>query len=83
MTMEAPINHTSVDIGEAKNPRGRATQSNPVYSWDVLNEPKGVCKSAPFNLLIPITPKKTNRITNNNAVFVNRVYKVKEAMIKE
>lgn len=82
VTAEAPINHKIVEIGEAKNPNGTATNNKPVYSWEVLYVPNGVIKSWPCNLLIPIIPKKENKITNNNNKFVNKVYMNKHETIK-
>lgn len=73
VTADAPISHRRVDIGDAKNPNGRATNKTAVYSWFVFNVPKGVTRSWPFNLLIPAKLKNTNTITNRSNGFVKRV----------
>lgn len=73
LTAEAPINHSKVEIGEAKKPIGTATQTSPVYSWLVLKEPNGVTSSSPFSLFIPTIPATTRTITKSSNKFVNNV----------
>lgn len=82
VTAEAPISHMIVEIGEARKPNGTATKSNPVYSWEVLYVPNGVIKSWPCSLLIPMIPKKVNRITNRSNRFVSNVYMNKQETIR-